>query len=179
MRRRKTTPKTRPSLLIPGLLLVLLMSLLVVFANRNFSLYAVMGASMEPTFRNGQSIVLQKVEKPKPALIIIFHKPAEWTHFAGENDLLIKRLYGLPGDTVTLSGNNILVNGKVVSILPADYECMVPSFTHKLSSKEYFVMGDNPLRSLDSRRMLCDGKKEQSFLDKEVIVGYGNVVAQF
>lgn len=134
---------------------------------------------MEPTLHSGQTIIIKNEEHPVRGALILFHKPTTWPNFKQENDLLIKRLYGLPGDELQVKDGNLYINSSVVSKLPKEYECSVKTYSHKLAKNEYFVMGDNALHSLDSRRVLCDGKDEESFVDKERMVGYGNVVAKF
>lgn len=158
---------------------LLLTAFVVLTLNHFYSIFAVSGPSMEPTFKSGQTIILKNEEKPERGGIILFHKPSTWPNFNSETDLLIKRLYGLPGDTLEVKEEKLYINGEAVSDLPPDYECQLKTYSHTLAPNEYFVMGDNALHSLDSKRMLCNGKGDVSFVDKEKTVGYGNVVAQF
>lgn len=68
----------------------------------------------------------------------------------GEEEYLIKRVIGLPGETIECRGNKIYINGKELKDKYAysktkDFEMV------KIGKDEYFVLGDNRSDSLDSR----------------------------
>jgi len=114
------------------------------------------GASMEPNFHNGEYIltnkVLTKFRDPQRGDVVVFKSPKN-----KEVDY-IKRIIGLPGDTVKLLDNTFYVNGQKVdepylapgvvifggSFLQEGNEIIVPP-------GEYFVAGDNRPHSSDSR----------------------------
>ncbi|HBB56910.1 TPA: hypothetical protein DEW47_02460 [Patescibacteria group bacterium] len=88
--------------------------------------FLVSGASMEPTFQNGNYLIVDEISyhlrAPKKNEVVIFRYPKDPSKF------FIKRIIGLPGESVT-------ENGK----------------TTFLDNDEYFVMGDNRDASSDSR----------------------------
>jgi signal peptidase I len=114
------------------------------------------GASMEPNFHNGEYIltnkVLYKIRNPKRGDVVIFKSPRN------KDVDYIKRIIGLPGDTVALRSNTFYVNNQKVdepylapdvvifggSYLAENQEIIVPE-------GKYFVAGDNRPHSSDSR----------------------------
>lgn len=116
--------------------------------------FIVSGASMDPTFKTGQYLIVDeltyKFEAPKRGQVIIFHYPKDTTQF------FIKRIIGLPGETVEIHDGSVYiteVDGKKIK-LDEQYVKNIgngSNMTKKLGSDEYFVMGDNRPESSDSR----------------------------
>ncbi len=118
--------------------------------------FIVNGASMDPTFKTGQYLIVDQVsyrfEDPKRQDVIILRYPRDPSTF------FIKRIIGLPGETVTLkSGIPTITNKEHPEGITLDETYIDPehrssdSFSIKLGSTEYFVMGDNRAESSDSR----------------------------
>lgn len=116
--------------------------------------YVVSGASMDPTFATGDYLIVDKLSyelgSPERNSVVIFRYPNDPT----KN--FIKRIIGLPGETVIQKGNEIMIknsenpNGFVIDQSYIKY--FAPSdFEKTLSGDEYFVMGDNRAESFDSR----------------------------
>ena len=112
----------------------------------------VVGASMETTLMNGDQLIVDKVSyrftEPKRFDIIVFPYPEDPSvHY-------IKRIIGLPGETVQISGETIYINGEP---LEEDYgktamgDPGIASEPITLGDDEYFVLGDNRSVSKDSR----------------------------
>ena len=112
----------------------------------------VIGNSMVPTLADGDNLIVDKISyrfrDPERFDIIVFPSPDE----PGKN--YIKRIIGLPGETVQIDGDVIYINGQV---LEENYgaEPMQYSGTAQegviLGEDEYFVLGDNRNVSKDSR----------------------------
>jgi signal peptidase I len=117
--------------------------------------FLVRGSSMEPTFENGDYLVVDQIsyrfQKPERGDVIIFRPPVEPKRF------LIKRVIGLPGETVEINDTDTVIVGGNQSDGAKLKEPYVkkPSggytVTKKLAADEYFVMGDNRGASADSR----------------------------
>ena len=131
---KKIIKETIPYLVI--ILVVVLIRLFVVTPVR------VDGESMSPTFKNNQILLLNKMDKS--------YKRFDVVVFNHNNNKLVKRIIGLPGDIVSYKNNKLYVNDKLVkeSYKRKDTD----DFTSDIvPSDMYFVLGDNRSNSLDSR----------------------------
>ncbi len=134
-----------------------LIALLIVLPIRIFVAqpFIVSGASMETTFSTGQYLIVDQLtyhlEEPKRGEVIIFRYPKDPSKF------FIKRIIGIPGDTISISGRDVSVSNAAHPegvLLEENYILdMKPSaaLTETLGEDEYFVMGDNRDASSDSR----------------------------
>ncbi len=117
----------------------------------------VSGKSMEDTLSNGDNLIVDKISyrihDPERFDVIVFpYKEEEDTYY-------IKRIIGLPGETVYIDGSgNIYINGELLeenygteTILNAGNA----STEIILKNDEYFVLGDNRNNSTDSRMIGC------------------------
>jgi|HigsolmetaAR206D_1030411.scaffolds.fasta_scaffold00003_77 signal peptidase I len=111
----------------------------------------VVGDSMFPTLKEGQYLIsyrlAYKTGKPEFGDIVIVEPKNPVT-----DKRIIKRVIGLPGDTVKISDDQLYLNGKKVKE-PYIREAMKGNqdMTVKLGKDQIFVMGDNRNNSLDSR----------------------------
>ena len=134
-----------------------LIALVIVLPIRMFIAqpFIVSGASMEATFSSGQYLIIDQLsyylEEPLRGDVIVFRYPKDPSKF------FIKRIIGIPGDTITIKGNVItLTNTEHTggTVLDEPYiRDMAPNttLTETLGDGEYFVMGDNRNASSDSR----------------------------
>ncbi|GIW69191.1 signal peptidase I [Candidatus Parcubacteria bacterium] len=118
--------------------------------------FYVVGSSMAPTFNSGEYLIIDELSyqlrDPRRGEVIIFRFPKQPSLY------FIKRVIGLPGETVEIRGNTVFVHAadgmhefalNEPYVAPehqrTDYSVTV------LGKDEYFVMGDNREASLDSR----------------------------
>ena len=131
------------------LVIVLLTWVIVTFVGQRTK---VDGHSMEPTLSDGDNLIVDKLSyrfrDPERYDIIVF----PYQH--AENTYYIKRIIGLPGETVQVIDGYMYINGKK---LDEHYGAEVmedPGIAAepiKLGDDEYFVLGDNRNHSSDSR----------------------------
>ena len=111
------------------------------------------GDSMKPILENGDVVLVNRIvynaTTPKRGDIIVFRpKGNENSHY------YIKRIIGLPGETVEIIENRIYINGEKIE---EDYKTSdiddvgIVSEPMTLGSDEYFVLGDDRENSEDSR----------------------------
>lgn len=116
--------------------------------------YIVDGASMDPTFKTGDYLIVDKISyeigTPERNTVVVFKYPND----TSKN--FIKRIIGLPGDTITMNGNEVKISNKenpdgftinqsyVIHNMPGNFQIT-------LGEDEYFAMGDNRAESFDSR----------------------------
>ncbi len=117
--------------------------------------FIVDGASMEPNFHGGDYLIVDELsyELREPARneVIVFRYPLNPTQF------FIKRIIGLPGETVTIKSNIVSItttDGKTSALeeayLPTSFYTG-PDMTVVVPPDQYFVLGDNRGHSSDSR----------------------------
>ncbi len=112
-----------------------------------FTPVVVDGESMYPTLQDQDIMILNKVayrlnDVNRFDIVVLLE----------DEEYLVKRIIGLPGETIEYSNNELIVNGKVVeeNFLNEDTETYdFGSIT--LGENEYFVCGDNRTYSRDSR----------------------------
>ena len=113
----------------------------------------VSGQSMETTLQDGDNLIVDKISyrfhDPSRYYIIVFPYKYE------ENTFYIKRIIGLPGETVQVKDGYTYINGKKLTSDIYGREVMdepgIAEEPIKLGSDEYFVLGDNRNHSQDSR----------------------------
>jgi signal peptidase I len=124
---------------------------------------AIHGDSMEPTLSRGSRVIVDRAaylwHKPQRWDVVVFRCPTK------ANELCVKRIVGLPGETVSLAGGHVLVDGEPLSGNVqfelryqdlAAFRARHGSFTPQnvkwqLGESEYFVLGDHSSVSEDSR----------------------------
>jgi signal peptidase I len=156
---------------IETILLTALIFFVVHFAVRTFK---VNGPSMEPGLQDSQYLVVNSVAyffgQPGRGDVIVFHHhhiPADARDLAsgctldkGTNGQFmscdyVKRVIGVPGDTVQITPSQVIVDGvplkePYVNLPPgAAYAPVLPP--EKIGRNQFFVLGDNRMNSSDSR----------------------------
>ncbi len=113
----------------------------------------VQGSSMEPKLSSEDNLIVDKISyrfhEPERFDIVVFPFRYE------ENTFYIKRVIGLPGETIQIDEmGNILVNGEVLEESYGKEVIQNPGRAYEeivLADDEYFLMGDNRNNSTDSR----------------------------
>ena len=131
--------------------------------------FTVSGASMYPTLHNGDRMVLSKVGDIHRFDVVILKAP-------DENVEYIKRVIGMPGDTVQMKSGVLYINGKKVdqpfintevlakqTVFMDDFTLESLTGESKVPEGKYFVLGDNRGVSKDSRMI--------GFIDRSAIEG--------
>ena len=149
--------------IVETIALTLIIFLVIRFAIQS---YRVSGLSMLPGLQTDDYVLVNKIaylfHAPERGDVIVFHYP----HDTSED--FIKRVIGLPGDTVTLDNKTVQVDG-VVLHEPYISEAYNPSGkTIKVPMDEYFVLGDN--------RPLSDDSRDWGFVPKADLVGKAVIV---
>lgn len=129
---------------LPALLIALLINVFVGQATR------VEGQSMEPNLHTDQRLVVEKLSYrfhgPQRFDIVVLKMPSQ-----GE-ELLIKRVIGLPGETVEIRDGHVYIDGELLDE-PFTDEFTQPGRSGKVTvpALHVYVLGDNRDRSNDSR----------------------------
>ncbi len=133
-----------------------------------FQPFFVEGASMEPTFKDSEYLIvyehgykhirlgdwslLEPSKEFQRGDVVVFHPPISDTKY------YIKRVIGLPGESIAIVGGNVVIyteKNPQGQILLEEYTSpdatLVDMPKIELSDDEYFVMGDNRMFSFDSR----------------------------
>ena len=121
-----------------------------------FQPHKIKGDSMQPNFPNGEYLLTEKVtyrfNAPTRGDVIVFKAPV------AKDDEYIKRIIGVPGDTVSLKAGKFYVNNQLLNenyLSPTLYTSggnfLRDGATVTVPEGEYFAVGDNRPYSSDSR----------------------------
>lgn len=139
-----------------------------------FRPFQVNGESMFPNFQNREyvltNLITLRFNKPKLGDVIVFKAPPS------PDEDFIKRVIGIPGDTVMVKDGDVYVNGNKLDqsgFLKPDVKTFGGTFlkeseTITVPPDEYFVMGDNRPYSSDSR--------DWGFVQSNMIIGESMIV---
>ena len=129
---------------------------------------SMIGGSMSPALENGDVTLVNRIvydmSSPKRGDVIAFYPKGN-----KESHCYIKRVIGLPGETVEVSKGEILINGKV---LKESYETTEMEELERLEEaitlgeNEFFVLGDNRENSEDSRYTSVGNVKRSEIVGK-------------
>lgn len=113
----------------------------------NRSLRRVSGPSMSPTLVPGDLVVVvsTRLRAPVRGEIVLVEDPGS------PDRVTIKRLVGLPGESVTVGAGAVEVDGRKIPELPGRERSSRHSW--QLGSSQHVVLGDNPSASTDSRQL--------------------------
>ena len=113
-----------------------------------FENYRVVGRSMEPSLQNDQYLVIDKLgyrlHEPQRGDIVVFRDPRS------DGRKLIKRVMGLPGETIEIRNGQVFVNGQLLDEPYIDSQGRYTQQPTQVPEDQYFVLGDNRNNSSDS-----------------------------
>ena len=124
--------------------------------------HQVSGRSMVPNFQNGEYLLTNKwayrTSLPQRGDVVIFHAPATAHCPTGGACDFIKRVIGMPSETISIRSGHVYINNKQLeeTYLPPEYVTRGDAFLRdgmqiSLGDEEYFLVGDNRPGSSDSR----------------------------
>lgn len=149
--------------IIETLLLVLAIYVMVNLATARF---VVDGTSMQPNFHTDQYIIVSRfayiIGEPQRGDVVVFH--------ANSDKDFIKRVIGLPGETIQIVNGKVYINNKLIDepyLTTENQNCASCNLQQPvtLGKDEYFVLGDNRRSSQDSR------SKEVGAIKRSQIIG--------
>lgn len=137
---------------------IVIIALVIVVPIRYFLFqpFFVKGQSMEPNFENGDYLIVDelsfRLRDPQRGEVVVFKYPNNLSQ------RYIKRMIGLPGETVEIKDGKIIVFGQEGGRVLDESAYLSPTIQTPgdiratLAENEYFVLGDNRYASSDSRR---------------------------
>lgn len=135
------------------------------------SLQQVLGTSMDPNLKNNDIVLLSKLsykihDIKRKDIISFSHTDSKY---------LVKRVLGLPGETVQIKDNKLYINNQVLEedyiskdIYMNDFDLTEIGYD-KIPENMYFVLGDNRNQSTDSRSQTVGLVNEKNILGKVFI----------
>lgn len=125
--------------------------------------FSVPSSSMEPTLLPGDHLVVTRYlfREPSRGDVVVFDD--------GRGTTLVKRIIGIPGDSVHLDRGHVLINGEILRedayTLPSGAES---GSVHVVPHGHFFLLGDNRDHSADSR--------EFGFVPREALLGRATLI---
>jgi len=124
--------------------------------------------SMNPTIPAPCHIFVNRLStefaNPFRGEVVLFHYPDN------PSEIFVKRIIGMPGDTVTITNTAVYINGKLLKEPYIDQPNVSGLGTYHVPAGHYFMMGDNRSNSLDSRFWV------HKYVARSAIVGQADFV---
>jgi len=150
-----------------GVLIVVAILLAIVLRTFVIGTYLIPSGSMEPTLMINDRILVDKLSYHLHGVdradIVVFSTPPDENCGGAPVANLVKRVIGLPGETISLSGGQVYINGKLLAepwLVSSEQGITAPGPSgaaysllqpYKIPAGDVYVMGDNRTVSCDSR----------------------------
>lgn len=169
----KFRKKKKKDLVLNTLLLIIMIEVFIVFTV--FTKAKIHGDSMDPTLKNGQTVLCQKygytihrndivIVNAKRLIQIADRESPDVLDYYQASEYLVKRVVGMPGDIMEYKGKALYINGELICAnedtdianLFGDYnitkeETLAGKTEVIIPENQYYVVGDNYNVSIDSR----------------------------
>ena len=150
---------------------VVLIVLVIVIIVGTIQTFHVSGTAMEPGLVENENVMVGKwfylFHSPARGDVIVLHNPQN------TNEVLIKRIIGLPGDTIKTDSSHVWVNDVLLNEpyinAPPNVPLNLVANTWHVPPDQYFVLGDNRPASIEDSRSI-------GFIPKDYIVGQAGLV---
>jgi len=116
------------------------------------------GSSMEGSLMSGDIVLVTALHGPPERFDIVECR------FPGRSGTYIKRVIGLPGERVEVSGYSVTIDGK--TLLEEYVSTPAEDFSIELGNNEYLVLGDNRAESYDSREEDMGTLRQEDFIGR-------------
>lgn len=133
-----------------GVLVAVLLFAWMLGVDESEGRYVVAGDSMSPTLVSGQEIEVDPGAPVVAGSVVVFEEPEGWRN---PGRTAVKRVAAVAGDTVSLHGGGLWVNGRMVAALPGS---CVSGGEATVPDGGVFVVGDNRAVSRDSMTVACE-----------------------
>lgn len=151
--------------LIPYVVIVLVV---VLFRTFIATPVIVSGSSMDPTLKDGEILILNKLAKKynREDIVVID------VVINGKKERIVKRIIGMPGEKIEYVDHSLYINDEKISDsfnkITNDFSLKDITGLEEIPEGYYFVMGDNRDNSLDSRDSRLGLIKEEDIIGKPI-----------
>lgn len=147
--------------------LLVFLVVMVVFGGVQVTMqsFRVEGRSMQPSYENNDYIIVDKLtyrfSSPGRGDVVVFHNPS------APDQLLIKRIIGMPGETVEIRQGRIYIGGDMLEESPDFSRLPYDDYLLVVAADEYWVVGDN--------RQISSGSHTFGTVHRDDIIGRARV----
>lgn len=149
------------------IIIVLACLFIIILTNKYICISFVPSESMENTLKIGDVVIgSRQFDEIERYDIVVFNPPKS----LGTKKKFVKRVIGLPGDTIEVINHKLYINGELSDDSFAKEEMLLLKSKWVLGEDEYFVVGDNRNNSYDSRYW------SDPFIHKSDIIAVNKVI---